>query len=144
MEGYEDTLSSRARSSVDAKRHSPRILLVDDDPVFRAVMVRLAQAEGIDLEAYDSVLEVEPFSRIQSYDGAIFDYHLGQQDGLDLGRCLKPFFSAVPTLLVSGDDSVGEVMKKSAECPFKEFISKRLGCMKIIERMKDLLKSKLQ
>ena len=139
MESNHDKLASSAKLRVNGKCSRPRVLLVDDDSVFRAVMVRLAQAEGIDLEAYDSLLEVEPFSRIQSYNGVIFDYHLGQQDGLDVGNCLKPFFREVPSLLVSADDTVGDVMKKSSGCPFKEFISKRVGCMKIIERMKDLL-----
>ena len=143
MENDYDSLGSGANAGAldgASKNRRPRILLVDDDPVFRAVMVRLAKAEGIDIEAYESMLEVEPFSRMQSYNGAIFDYHLGQLDGLDIANCLKPFFKSVPAMLVSCDDTVVDVMKAAKSCPFKEFVSKRLGGMKIIERMKELLK----
>jgi CheY-like chemotaxis protein len=143
MENYYDSVGATGVAGVldDAsKNRRPRVLLVDDDPVFRAVMVRLAIAEGIDIEAYESLLEVEPFSRMQSYNGAIFDYHLGQLDGQDIANCLKPFFKSVPAMLVSCDEAVGGVVMASPSCPFKEFVSKRLGGMKIIERMKDLLK----
>ena len=121
-------------------RTSPKILLVDDDPLFRAVMVRLAASEGIEVEAYESMLEVEPFTRIQSYSGAIFDYHLGHLDGVDIVNNLKPFFASIPTLLVSCDEGAAESMGNAPTCPFRGFVSKRLGGLKILEKMKDLLK----
>jgi len=119
----------------------PKILLVDDDPVFRSVMVRMGEAAGFDLEAYESMLEIEPFTRLDTFSGAIFDYHLGHQmDGIDIVSHLKPFFTKIPTLLVSADDTVGQKLKLNPKCGFLGFASKTIGAGKILATMGNLLK----
>ena len=119
----------------------PKILVVDDDAVFRNVMVRMGEAAGVDIEAYESMLEIEPFTRLDTFSGAIFDYHLGHQmDGIDIVSHLKPFFGKIPTLLVSADDAVEQKLRLDPKCGIMGFASKTLGASKILATMKDLLK----
>ena len=123
------------------KAGRPKILLVDDDPVFRSVMVRMGESTGFDVEAYESMLEIEPFTRLDTFSGAIFDYHLGHQmDGIDIVSHLKPFFAKIPTLLVSADDAVEQKLKLTPRCGFLGFASKTIGASKILATMGDLLK----
>jgi len=131
--------------SSHAKAGRPKILVVDDDAVFRSVMVRMGDAAGFDVEAYDSMLEIEPFTRLDTFSGAIFDYHLGHQmDGMDIVSHLKPFFTKIPTLLVSADDAVEEKLRLAPKCGFLGFAPKAMGANRILATMKDLLKRDLR
>jgi DNA-binding NtrC family response regulator len=123
------------------KTERPKILLVDDDAVFRGVMVRMGEAAGFDVEACESMLEIEPFTRLDTFNGAIFDYHLGHQmDGIDIVSHLRPFFSRIPTLLVSADDDVERKLQLTPKCGFLGFASKSMGANRILATMRDLLK----
>jgi len=128
----------------DEPRHtveSPKILLIDDDPVFRSIMVRLASSLGLKLDAFESLLDVEPFSRINDYNGAIIDCHLGQMDGLDLLTHLNPFFADIPTLLVSADASVEARCSLFPTSRCRHFVPKGAGALKILEKVKGLVSS---
>jgi CheY-like chemotaxis protein len=118
----------------------PRILLVDDDPVFRGALVTLGGSLGFDLEAYESVQDVETFNRLHIYDGAIFDYHLIGMNSIDIVSHLKPFFVKMPTLLVSADDQAKTEFLKDPECGFVSFISKRAGGIGILKQMQEMLR----
>lgn len=118
----------------------PRILLVDDDPVFCGAMVSLGRSLGFDLEAYESVQDVETFNRLHTYDGAIFDYHLVGMNSIDIVSHLKPFFLKMPTLLVSADDQAKTEFLKDPECGFVSFISKRAGGIGILKQMQEMLR----
>jgi CheY-like chemotaxis protein len=118
----------------------PRILLVDDDPIFRGVLVTLGRSLGFDLEAYESVQDVETFNRLHIYDGAIFDYHLIGMNSIDIVSHLKPFFVKMPTLLVSADDQAKTEFLKDPECGFVSFISKRAGGIGILKQMQEMLR----
>ena len=118
----------------------PRILLVDDDPVFRGALVSLGRSLGFDLEAYESVQDVETFNRLHTYDGAIFDYHLVGMNSIDIVSHLKPFFVEMPTLLVSADDQAKTEFLNDPECGFVSFISKRAGGIGILKQMQGMLR----
>ena len=116
-----------------------RVLLVDDDPVFRSVMARLGVRYGLDVEAYESLLEVDPFGRMQSFSGVIFDYHLGNLDGSDIATQLKAFFRDIPTLLVSADPVEALRAYKASSGVFSGFMSKSVGALAILATMDALL-----
>jgi len=144
MEEHNDShelVSGDAPSMAEVK-HSPkpRILLVDDDPVFRGALVSLGRSLGFDLEAYESVQDVEIFNRLHKYDGAIFDYHLVGMNSIDIVSHLKPFFATIPTLLVSADDQAKTEFLKDPDCGFLSFISKRAGGVGILKQMHEMLR----
>lgn len=116
-----------------------RILLVDDDPVFRSLMAHLGVWFNLDIEAYDSLLEIESFDRMQCYSGAIFDFHLGDLDGCDMAVHLKAFFSGIPTLLVSADENAGNAAFGACGEVFCGFLCKSAGPISILRAMSLLL-----
>jgi DNA-binding NtrC family response regulator len=118
-----------------------KILLIDDDPVFRAIFSRLASEEGIEVDAFDSMLEVEPFSQIASYTGVIFDYHLAQLDGVELASHLETIFGDVPMLLVSADGNAERNMNQRCPGVFGAFMSKKEGGRKIVSKIRQMIVS---
>lgn len=139
MENMEGSFAIAAMVKNPALARQAKVLLIDDDPLFRALMVRLGSSLGIDVEAYESIVEMEPFSRINDYDGAIFDYYLGLQDGMDIVSHLKPFFEKIPTILVSADADIQSVVTANPKSGVSAFAHKSLGAVKILEQMRDLL-----
>lgn len=137
-------LGASSMNYLDYERETrvPKVLVIDDDPLFCALMARLGASVGIDVEAHGSIVEVEPFSRLSEFDGAIFDYYLGRQVGMDIMSNLKPFFENMPTLLVSADSGVKSLCSQRACGEVPEFAHKSLGAVRILERMKDLLQKR--
>ena len=116
-----------------------KVLLIDDDPVFRAIFSKLASEDGLEVDAFDSMLEVEPFSRISTYRGVIFDYHLAQLDGIELASHLETIFGGVPMLLVSADSDAERNMRERCPGVFGAFMSKKEGGRRIISKIREMI-----
>jgi DNA-binding NtrC family response regulator len=118
---------------------SRRVLLIDDDPVFRSVFAKVALREGLDVEAFDSLIEVEPFSRISCYRGVIFDFHLDQIDGVELASHLESILDGIPMLLVSADGCAESTMLERCPGVFGAFMGKNEGCHRIAQKIRAMM-----
>ncbi len=87
----------------------PRILLIDDDPVFIAVMKRWATMEKVQLASYISLDEMGFIGLFSNYDVAILDYDLGYTTGIEIARCTDALLHQMPIVIVSAKD-------RSTEC----------------------------
>ncbi len=87
----------------------PRILLIDDDPVFVAIMKRWAMMEKVQLECYVSLDEMGFIGLFSNYDVAILDYDLGYTTGIEIARCTDALLHHMPIVIVSIKD-------RSVEC----------------------------
>lgn len=114
-----------------------KILLLDDDPVFRGVMIALAKARNIDIDAYESLQELDTFLQIESYDGIILDHHLAQHLASEHITGLDAFFASRPLLLVSADEGARDVLKSQAA--FRQFVPKSDGPQKILDAIEVLM-----
>jgi DNA-binding response OmpR family regulator len=113
-------------------------LLLDDDPVFRGVMIALAQSRNIDIDAYESFQELDTFLQIESYDGIILDHHLAERLASEDISGLDAFFASRPVLLVSADERARDVLK--TQPAFRQFVPKADGAQKILDKMELLMK----
>ena len=84
----------------------PRVLFIDDDPVFGAILTRVAHAGKIALDHITSSRAVDLRNVRKSYDLIVTDYDLGNVTGIQLIRSLEAWDQALPTILVS---SYGEI-----------------------------------
>lgn len=114
-----------------------KILLLDDDPIFRSVMICLAKARCLDIEAYESPQEIESFTKLGSFRGALIDYHLGDQNALEMLGGIEAFFASMPTLLVSIDEDIKNLV--GVHPGFCGFISKGLGGQGILDVLENLI-----
>lgn len=115
----------------------PKILLLDDDPVFRNLMVTLGTAKNLDVEAYESLQEIDRFPNNLPYAGAILDYHFAETKLPDLLMGLDSFFKEIPTLLVSADDDAKLAL--SSNPSLRGFMSKSRGGLQILDALKSLM-----
>lgn len=81
--------------------HSPRLLLVDDDPLFGHILTRVARAGNIQLTHTLSPRTMNTLEVRKSFDVMIIDYGLTNVTGVQLVRALENCEQSLPTVLVS-------------------------------------------
>lgn len=108
----------------------PRIVLIDDDPVYGAVIARWAQLEGVELDVFHSLDDLGFVGLLSQYDVAIVDYDLGEINGKDVADYMTTLFGNKPMIMISGVDRSQEMMS----CPscVKAFMKKSAGYEKIL------------
>ena len=85
---------------------------------------RRGSSQGIDCDAFASLVELGTAGILAGYDAAIIDYDLGQPTGIEIAANLSKFAS-IPLILVSSKDREpqGQVWPVS----IKMFINKSRG-----------------
>lgn len=126
-------ISSRSQTTTSRRK----ILLLDDDPVFRGVMIALAKARNIDIDAYESLQELDTFLQIESYNGIILDHHLAERLASEDISGLDAFFSSRPVLLVSADEGARHAL--DTQPAFRKFVPKMDGPKKILDELESLI-----
>ena len=102
-----------------------RFLLIDDDPIYRAIILRCAKAEGIDLDVFESLMDVGCITLLGQYDAAILDYDLGNLNGTEIADYLSALFGDIPMILVSDSDRTPGI--KGWPTNIKKFMRKSDG-----------------
>jgi CheY-like chemotaxis protein len=108
----------------------PRLVLIDDDPVYGAVIGRWARLEGVDLDVFHSLDDLGFVGLLAQYDVAIVDYDLGEMNGKDVADYMTTLFGNKPMIMISDADRSQEMM----DCPscVKAFMKKSAGYEKIL------------
>lgn len=109
----------------------PRILLVDDDPVFGKILTRLAEQSRVHLTYCRSLDELGEKAWWQ-FQAAIVDFDLGNSTGLELIAQLERILGPMPVILVSQGHLV-DVAPNRWPASVKGFIDKALGHVAILE-----------
>jgi CheY-like chemotaxis protein len=80
---------------------APRILLIDDDPLFGKTLTRVAHSANIPL-VYTTTPRAVDATKIRAlFDVIITDYDLQNVTGIQIIQRLEIFNQALPTILVS-------------------------------------------
>lgn len=100
-------------------------LLIDDDPVYLAIMKRAAEMENVQLDCFGSLMELGSIGALTQYNAVIIDYDLGSMTGLEIADYFGKVLHEIPTVLVSSTDR----MESSLEWPssVKRFVKKSDG-----------------
>ena len=80
---------------------APRVLLIDDDPLFGGIVLRLAQAGNIILKHAKSLKALHGLDIKNSFDLIITDFELENVTGIQLIKILESRNQALPTILIS-------------------------------------------
>jgi CheY-like chemotaxis protein len=95
--------SSRTPSPNSADIWVPKILVIDDDPMFCYAFQRFARLRQVPVNTFDSFGDFEK-ERNWSYDMVIMDYDLGSLDGVEFAEYIEDTIGYVPTLMISSTD----------------------------------------
>lgn len=87
------------------------ILLVDDDPVFRTLVTDFLEQRGASVtEADNGELGLHCLKH-QVFDAIIVDLSMPKLGGLDMLKAMKSYSSSVPTIIVSGNQAMSDVVE---------------------------------
>ena len=85
------------------RNQNPRILLIDDDPVFCRKLKQHAKKAGIQLATCHSFEEYEEEGDWQ-FDIVMMDFDLGNINGVEFAKYLFDTIGTIPILLISNMD----------------------------------------
>lgn len=116
--------------TVEQKNDRAKIVLIDDDPVYGAVIRRWAELEKVNLDVYNSLDDLGFVGLLSQYDVVIVDYDLGELNGKDVADYMSTLFKNKPMVMISLVDRSMEMM----HCPscVKAFMKKSAGYEKIL------------
>ncbi|HEX4795978.1 MAG TPA: response regulator [Humisphaera sp.] len=109
---------SRARRADEAK-----VLIVEDEPRLRDLLIRAVQAAGFTAEAVWSGEEAVRLNRQQPFDIVILDYHLPQMDGLQTLQKLRETAPDLQAIVLTGHASL-DVAREAMHLDVLEFLIK--------------------
>ncbi len=111
---------------------APHILVIDDDPLFRAGVKRLAQKRGFPVTVCSSLREVDIMSKSDLFDVAIVDYYLDDLRSHLRGTDVAAALDQTPVILVSITD---HGVESSSHFPdsVRRFVNKRVGIDAILD-----------
>jgi two-component system phosphate regulon response regulator OmpR len=121
----------------EANTTSAHLLVVDDDPRVRAMLVRYFQANGYQVSMAENATQVR--QKLQSgFDLILLDLGLPDEDGLTLAREIRAL-SKTAIIIVSGrTDDVDRII--GLEVGADDYISKPFNLREVLARVKSVLR----
>ena len=116
----------------------PRVLIIDDDVNFGAILAATARLNGLDAEAHASLVELGSFARLREFDLAVVDYFLESLRGDEIAQYADTFFAGLPVIVVSARDFTPE---ETARWPasVRAFLAKDKGPQAVIDEARRIL-----
>lgn len=108
------------------------VLLIDDDPAFRALFLAVAGALGIPGRAYASLSEMNSFAELRNYDVVVLDYYLESFKGPEIAEYIDVFFTELPVIMISGGDVDEQANRVWPSC-IQRFLKKSAGPYEILQ-----------
>jgi two-component system OmpR family response regulator len=115
-----------------------RIVVVDDDPVVRRVVVRLLIGQGLQAVALSSADELRARLALSAPDLLILDVSIGDDDGMALARELRAT-SSMPILMLTGHTTVFDKVA-GLESGADDYLTKPFDGQELIARVHALLR----
>jgi CheY-like chemotaxis protein len=108
---------------------APRVLLVDDDPLFGKVMQRVAANLHVPLTYVRSLQDLGDPTK-QRFDVALLDYDLGSVTGVELAEYFEHIAQPMPVILIS--ETTRTKNRRWSES-IRDFVHKGLGPFAIMD-----------
>lgn len=98
-------------STPEISLETPRLLLVDDDEIFRAVLARALERRGFQVQAADSPAQALPLARQYPPRYAVVDLRLGDESGLGLIETLHALNPQTRIVMLTGYASIATAVE---------------------------------
>lgn len=94
-----------------------RIVIIDDDPLFRSLLVELAQAHGHDVAAEAASLAEAEAALRHPADAILLDLHLPDGDGTEVVQRVRAM-TTKPIIVLTGADVIDASALQAAGASF--------------------------
>jgi CheY-like chemotaxis protein len=126
---------------LQARRRSKRILIADDDPVMRHLLISIVKKEGYEAVAVDDGREA--FRLLQSdadFRAGIFDMMMPHLEGLDIIRYMRTEkrLQRIPVMMITAEQDL-QLMARSFVAGVTVFLSKPCNAEQIENTLRILL-----
>lgn len=111
------------------KTKRPRLLLVDDDPVFCHSMKKTAEKNNIDLKICQNFGEVMGLSKEAPFDAAVLDFQFGDLTALQVGH----FLSEDTPIVITSSHHRSTIHTTDWPFDIRDFVAKSRGNMAILK-----------
>lgn len=118
---------------------SPRVLVVDDDPVIRELISSYLQRDDLDVLCVETAEQAEEQLGQAEFDLVMLDIRLPGKDGLTLTRELRVHSEAIGIILITGrDDEIDRIV--GLECGADDYVVKPFNPRELVSRAKNLIR----
>ena len=125
-------------SNESKEKAGNRLLVIDDDRTFGAIISASAKAKGFEPLYCSSLIDLGSFARIREFDVAIIDYFLGSMQGDEIAAYVDTFFNEIPVIIVSSKP-FEEEERAGWPTSVRSFIAKSAGPTAIIDAARNLV-----
>ena len=80
----------------------PKILLLDDDALFRHYLAALLERAGYDVHAYSNGSEALKLIEVERFDAVVTDLYMPLVDGIEIVCAVKRHSPSTPVIGISG------------------------------------------
>lgn len=87
-------------------KHRPRLLLIDDDPVFGHILSRTADNLNLDLDVVQAVEQIGFIVGMKDYDIIIVDQYMHSMSGMEVAAYVSSFFASKTVILISSSSVI--------------------------------------
>lgn len=116
-----------------------RLLIVEDDPALRGVLVRTLRAEGFDATGAASAGELLEFARAREPDALVIDIGLPDGDGRDLCQALRARGIRAPVLFLTARDALTDRLS-GFHAGGDDYVTKPFEIEEVLARLHALLR----
>lgn len=125
-----------------ASKPGVKILVVEDDPVFRKLVKALLEEEGLVVVTAEDPAQVLELARTHQPNLVLMDVVLGETTGIELCQKLKsqPYTSSIPVVLLSGAQIDEEFQLQGFEEGADDYILKPISNELLVAKVRAVLK----
>jgi two-component system, NtrC family, response regulator HydG len=121
----------------------PKVLFVEDDPVFAKVVTPFLERKGYEVVACSGVREAEKIVARQQFDILLLDYRLPDGTGLDVMKAVRRERGPVPAVIMTSLDDIRTAVKAMRAGAF-DYITKPVNHEELLMIVEEALQTRPQ
>lgn len=117
--------------------HIPRILIVDDEKIFRSVTAQTMAEEGFEVTEASNGSEAMTYIHEQSFNIALLDIRMEEFDGLETLKYIRKHSPDTECMILTGYAEIG-IALSAMKFGAREFLTKPISNEELIQRVKSV------